>query len=244
MYELTVIVEFEAAHRIVDYPGKCDRLHGHNWSVEVTVEGEKLNSLGMLIDFKELKGEVNKVMDLLDHNYLNELPAFQKINPTAENIAKFIYEKMKEAECKDVAPGHMIITQKMSKDKVKVKIDGDTYTVDALALFGNSTGKDSPFAEGKKMEAQQVQMMKSMGVVMEMNVTMPGKVTKVDGKAYTGKEGPIKVDLMEVAATGKTSYMIESKGGSSLMTYLLIGGGVLAVLLIIGGVVLATRKKA
>ena len=153
-------------------------------------------------------------------------------------------EKMKDAECKDVAPGHMIITQKMSKDKVKVKVDGDTYTVDALALFGNSTGKDSPFAEGKKMEAQQVQMMKSMGVVMEMNVTMPGKVTKVDGKAYTGKEGPIKVDLLEVAATGKTTYLIESKGGSSLMTYLLIGGAVLAVLLIIGGVVLATRKKA
>ena len=98
MYELTVIVEFEAAHRIVDYPGNCDRLHGHNWSVEVTVEGEKLNKLGMLIDFKELKGEVNKVIDLLDHHYLNELPSFKEINPTAENIAKFIFEKMTEAD--------------------------------------------------------------------------------------------------------------------------------------------------
>lgn len=94
MYELTVIVEFEAAHRIVDYPGKCNRLHGHNWSVEVTVKGEKLNELGMLIDFKELKKEVNKTINKLDHVYLNELDSFVKNNPTAENIAKYIYEQL------------------------------------------------------------------------------------------------------------------------------------------------------
>jgi len=94
MYELTVIVEFEAAHRIVDYPGKCNRLHGHNWSAEVTVKGKKLNELGMLIDFKELKKEVNKTIDKLDHVYLNELDSFVKENPTAENIAKYIYEQV------------------------------------------------------------------------------------------------------------------------------------------------------
>lgn len=94
MYELTVIVEFEAAHRIVDYPGKCNRLHGHNWSVEVTVKGKKLNELGMLIDFKELKKEVNKTIDKLDHVYLNELDAFVENNPTAEHIAKYIYEQL------------------------------------------------------------------------------------------------------------------------------------------------------
>ncbi|MBP2633076.1 MAG: queuosine biosynthesis protein QueD [Firmicutes bacterium] len=94
MYELTVIVEFEAAHRIVDYPGKCNRLHGHNWSVEVTVKGKKLNELGMLIDFKELKKEVNKTIDKLDHVYLNELNAFVENNPTAEHIAKYIYEQL------------------------------------------------------------------------------------------------------------------------------------------------------
>lgn len=94
MYELTVIVEFEAAHRIVDYPGKCNRLHGHNWSVEVTVKGKKLNELGMLIDFKELKKEVNKTIDKLDHVYLNELEAFVENNPTAEHIAKYIYEQL------------------------------------------------------------------------------------------------------------------------------------------------------
>lgn len=94
MYELTVIVEFEAAHRIVDYPGKCNRLHGHNWSVEVTVKGKNLNELGMLIDFKELKKEVNKTIDKLDHFYLNELDSFVEDNPTAENIAKYIYEQL------------------------------------------------------------------------------------------------------------------------------------------------------
>lgn len=94
MYELTVIVDFEAAHRIVDYPGKCNRLHGHNWSVEVNVIGTKLNELGMLIDFKELKKEVNKIIEGLDHYYLNELDAFKVTNPTAENLAKYLYDEL------------------------------------------------------------------------------------------------------------------------------------------------------
>lgn len=98
MYELTVIVEFEAAHRIVDYPGKCNRLHGHNWSVEVNVVGTKLNDLGMLIDFKELKKEVNQMIDRLDHYYLNEIEAFKIMNPTAENIAKYIYEELEKSK--------------------------------------------------------------------------------------------------------------------------------------------------
>lgn len=94
MYELTVIVEFEAAHRIVDYPGKCNRLHGHNWSVEVTVQGKQLNNLGMLIDFKELKQEVNETINKLDHVYLNELDVFKVENPTAEHIAKYIFVEL------------------------------------------------------------------------------------------------------------------------------------------------------
>ena len=95
MFELSVKVEFEAAHRIVGYPGKCNRLHGHNWTVEVNVIGEKLNELGTLVDFKDLKEEVTVVMDRLDHQYLNELPAFAEgHNPTAEHIAEYIYDAL------------------------------------------------------------------------------------------------------------------------------------------------------
>ncbi len=95
MFELSVKVEFEAAHRIVDYPGKCNRLHGHNWVVEVNVTGTKLNELGMLVDFKDLKQEVNEVMEHLDHRYLNELPEFAEgHNPTAEHIAEYIYNAL------------------------------------------------------------------------------------------------------------------------------------------------------
>ena len=78
MFELTVKAEFEAAHQINGYNGKCQRLHGHNWSVEAIVEGRELDELGMLIDFKILKSELNSVLDELDHRYLNELEIFAK----------------------------------------------------------------------------------------------------------------------------------------------------------------------
>ncbi|WP_094602935.1 hypothetical protein SPSIL_025700 [Sporomusa silvacetica DSM 10669] len=96
MYELTILAEFEAAHQLPDYPGKCCRLHGHNWKVEVTVAGHELNHLGMVMDFKDLKAEVGKVIDMLDHYFLNDLPAFKTMNPTAENIAKYIYDSLAE----------------------------------------------------------------------------------------------------------------------------------------------------
>lgn len=96
MFELTIVVNFEAAHRIPDYPGKCNRLHGHNWKVEVVVQGSKLDKLGMLVDFRELKNQVNEVILVLDHHYLNELEAFKVVNPTAENIAKYFYTHIQE----------------------------------------------------------------------------------------------------------------------------------------------------
>ncbi len=94
MFELTISVNFEAAHYIKDYPGKCNRLHGHNWKVEVNVYGTELDELGMLTDFRELKISVNKIMMNLDHYCLNEIEPFCKINPTAENIAKYIYDEL------------------------------------------------------------------------------------------------------------------------------------------------------
>ena len=99
MFELTVKAEFEAAHQINGYNGKCQRLHGHNWSVEAIVEGRELDELGMLIDFKILKAELNKVLDELDHRYLNELTIFSKeANPTAENLARYIFETLSTSE--------------------------------------------------------------------------------------------------------------------------------------------------
>ena len=98
MYELTVKSEFEAAHFIKNYPGKCARLHGHNWTVEAVAQGTQLNELGILIDFKIFKAELNKILDELDHQFLNELEIFAKKNPTAENIAKEIFDKLSVSE--------------------------------------------------------------------------------------------------------------------------------------------------
>ena len=98
MFEITVESAFEAAHKIENYPGKCAFLHGHNWIVEAIVSGDELNELGILIDFKILKAELNKILDELDHKYLNELAIFSKQNPTAENLAKEIFEKLSASE--------------------------------------------------------------------------------------------------------------------------------------------------
>lgn len=99
MFEIKVSAEFEAAHRVAGYPGKCDRLHGHSWVVEASVTGHKLDELGMLVDFKLVKGYLRDLLEKLDHRLLNELPAFADgKNPTAENIAKHIYDEMKKAD--------------------------------------------------------------------------------------------------------------------------------------------------
>ena len=98
MFEISVEVAFEAAHFIKNYPGKCARLHGHNWIVEAIVEGNELNELGILIDFKILKTELNKILEEFDHRFLNELEIFAEKNPTAENLAKEIFEKLSASE--------------------------------------------------------------------------------------------------------------------------------------------------
>ncbi|MBR4904590.1 MAG: 6-carboxytetrahydropterin synthase QueD [Selenomonadaceae bacterium] len=98
MYELTVRSAFEAAHFIRGYEGKCSRLHGHNWNIEALIRGEELDSLGMLVDFKILKAELNKVLEELDHRFLNELEIFVEENPTAENLARKIFRRLAASE--------------------------------------------------------------------------------------------------------------------------------------------------
>ena len=98
MYEISVRAAFEAAHFINGYNGKCSRLHGHNWIVEAVIRGENLDELGMLIDFKILKAELNKILDDFDHRFLNELETFATENPTAENLARKIFRRLSTSE--------------------------------------------------------------------------------------------------------------------------------------------------
>ncbi len=93
-YTLKIITEFSSAHSLRDYPGECRRLHGHNWKVEVEIVAHKLDKMGMVIDFKTVKSATRTITDQLDHRYLNEIEPFDKINPTAENIAAFLYQAL------------------------------------------------------------------------------------------------------------------------------------------------------
>lgn len=98
MYELIVRTRFAAAHSLRDYDGPCARLHGHTWQVEVTIKGRQLDRRGMLVDFKEIKTGVKKIIEQLDHQNLNDLEPFRdrgEDNPTAENLARYIYCKLK-----------------------------------------------------------------------------------------------------------------------------------------------------
>ncbi len=99
MYHLTVCTHFAAAHNLINYKGDCENLHGHNWKVEVTVSARELNSAGLGIDFKILKKETNRVLDQLDHKYLNELGPFLQDSPSSENIARFLFDQL--GECLD-----------------------------------------------------------------------------------------------------------------------------------------------
>lgn len=108
MFEITVKRRFSAAHRLEGYSGQCAALHGHTWTVEVTVAGDRIDGCGMLMDFKTLKEMVDVIIRQFDHTYLNELECFSspggRTNPTAENLAFFIYCKVKE-ELPRIAPG-------------------------------------------------------------------------------------------------------------------------------------------
>ena len=91
---MRVTVEFAAAHLLRGYPGDCSRLHGHNWKVEVEASAARLDELGMGIDFKVLKAAAQEIIQDLDHSLVNEIGPFVKVNPTAENIAAYLFERL------------------------------------------------------------------------------------------------------------------------------------------------------
>lgn len=96
MFTIKVIRNFSAAHFLRNYRGKCENLHGHNWKVEAEVICSGLNRIGIGIDFKLLKAEIDKILKKLDHSLLNNIGPFKKENPSAENIAKYIFEELAE----------------------------------------------------------------------------------------------------------------------------------------------------
>ena len=97
MFEVTIEETFAAGHALRNYRGKCENVHGHNYRCQVTLAGADLDSIGLLVDFVELKKVVHAVLDRMDHQWLNDFPPFDVLNPSAENMAKYIYDQISES---------------------------------------------------------------------------------------------------------------------------------------------------
>jgi 6-pyruvoyltetrahydropterin/6-carboxytetrahydropterin synthase len=95
MFEVTIEETFAAGHALRNYRGKCENVHGHNYRCQVTLEGDQLDSIGLLVDFVEMKRVVHGVLDRMDHQWLNDFPPFDVLNPSAENMARYIYDEIK-----------------------------------------------------------------------------------------------------------------------------------------------------
>jgi 6-pyruvoyltetrahydropterin/6-carboxytetrahydropterin synthase len=96
MFEVSVEQTFAAGHALRNYHGKCENVHGHNYKVRITVAGERLDETGLLVDFVEVKRAMAAAIEYLDHRFINDLAPFDVINPSAENIAKYFYDRVRE----------------------------------------------------------------------------------------------------------------------------------------------------
>ena len=94
MFEVSVEQTFAAGHALRNYKGKCENVHGHNYRVRITMQGDQLDSTGLLLDFLDVKSLIGGVVDYLDHQFINDLPPFDELNPSAENIAKYFYDRV------------------------------------------------------------------------------------------------------------------------------------------------------
>lgn len=97
MYYVQIDSSFESAHSLRNYEGKCKNIHGHNFKVVVSFKAKKLDNRGMVIDFLDLEKELKKITQRLDHKYLNEIEPFDKINPTVEHLAEYIYHQLENS---------------------------------------------------------------------------------------------------------------------------------------------------
>jgi len=96
MFEICVEHTFAAAHALRNYHGKCENIHGHNYRVQVGMEASELDETGLLYDFADLKKHLRSTSEYLDHQFINELKPFDELNPSAENLAKFIYDEIQK----------------------------------------------------------------------------------------------------------------------------------------------------
>ena len=95
MFEVMIERNFSSAHQLRGYRGKCENLHGHNYRIEIYARGRELDNTGLLVDFVELKAAADEVVNYLDHRNINELPPFdEELNPSAENLARYILERV------------------------------------------------------------------------------------------------------------------------------------------------------
>ena len=95
-YELFIQADFSAAHNLREYKGKCERLHGHNWRIDLRLAGDRLNAEGLLLDFTEAKRILGEVLERFDHRYLNEVEPFDRLQPSSEMIARVVAEAVAE----------------------------------------------------------------------------------------------------------------------------------------------------
>ena len=102
MYKISVETKFAAAHKLLNYEGDCVRIHGHNWVIKAQIAVQKLDSIGIGYDFKKLKQHLNNVIKKFDHQLLNEIPPFDEINPSSENLANYIFHSLKDKLAPDI----------------------------------------------------------------------------------------------------------------------------------------------
>jgi 6-pyruvoyltetrahydropterin/6-carboxytetrahydropterin synthase len=111
MYQICKTFSFDAAHYLRGYNGNCARLHGHRWEVAVCLEGESLDAIGLLFDFKDLKAITQRATNNYDHNVLNEISPYDEVNPSSENLARTIYQVIRD-EMRTTSPAiHLAFVQ-------------------------------------------------------------------------------------------------------------------------------------
>lgn len=122
-FTIKVIRKFSAAHQLIGYDGPCARLHGHNWQVEAEVVVYQLNEIGIAIDFKTIRAALDRILETVEHRFLNEIPPFTTINPTAENIACWVFHEISPLLNSETVTVHAINLWETDNARVRYTLD-------------------------------------------------------------------------------------------------------------------------